>query len=102
LRRANYVVRYPHGVDIHYTAHRHGVPDADMAHAITHYLYAGDIDDDEAPPWRVLYLGPDRAGNLLEIVVLERDDGSELVIHAMKMTRQYESLLPQGGAQHGK
>jgi len=26
-------------------------------------------------PLRVLYLGPDRAGNLLEVVVIERDDG---------------------------
>lgn len=64
-----------------------------MAHAITHALYGGEIDDDE-PPWRVLYLGPDRAGNLLEVVVLERDDGSELVIHAMKMRPRYAELLP--------
>lgn len=72
-----------------------------MAHAITHCLYAGDIDDDGAPPWRVLYLDPDRAGNLLEVVVLERDDGSELVIHAMKMRKQYaELLLAEGGPNH--
>jgi hypothetical protein len=89
-------------VDVHHTARKHGVTDADIAHAVTHHLYAGDVEDEDAPPWRVLYLGPDRAGNLLEIVVLERDDGSELAIHAMKMRGLYEQLLPrEGGAQDG-
>ncbi len=64
-----------------------------MRHAVAHHLHEKDLNDDE-PPWRVLYLGPDRAGNLLEIVVIERDDGSELAIHAMKMQRKYERLLP--------
>ena len=59
------------------SAHKHGIADADIAHAITHHLYAGDIAGEEEPPWRVLYLGPDRAGNLLEVVVVERHDGSE-------------------------
>jgi len=35
----------------------------------------------------------DRAGNLLEIVTALRDDGTEIVIHAMKMRRIYEPLL---------
>jgi hypothetical protein len=55
-----------------------------------------DLDED-GPPWRVLYLGPDRAGNVLEIVAIERDDGSELAIHAMKIRRVYEKLLLLGG-----
>ena len=33
---------------------------------------------------------------LLEVVTIVRDDGSELVIHAMKMRRKYRRLLPQG------
>jgi len=80
-------------VEIHGTARKHGVADADIRHAVDHCLYQGEPDEDE-PPWRVLYLGPDRAANLLEIVVLERDDGSELAIHAMKMQRKYEQRLP--------
>lgn len=90
-------------MEVHHSARKHGIADADMAHAITHCLYEGDIvDDDDGPPWRVLYLGPDRAGNLLEVVMLERDDGSELVIHAMKMRKQYARLLPaEGGFSHG-
>jgi hypothetical protein len=41
-----------------------------------------------------LRLGPDRAGNLLEIVVLLLDGGGELVIHAMPMRGKYQDLLP--------
>jgi hypothetical protein len=41
----------------------------------------------------VLYLGPDRAGNLLEVVSVLRDDGSEIVIHAMRMRAKYEPFL---------
>ena len=56
-------------MEVHDSARKHGIADADIAHAITHHLYAGDIADNESPPWRVLYLGPCRAGNLLEVVV---------------------------------
>jgi len=47
---------------------------------------------------RVFYLGPDRAGNLLEVVVIERDDGSELAIHAMKMRCRYRQLIREARA----
>lgn len=32
-----------------------------------------------------LYVGPSRSASLLEIVTIFREDGSELVIHAMSM-----------------
>lgn len=80
-------------MDFHASAGRHGIPKDDVRHAVAHFFFAAEIDPDE-PPARVLYLGPEAAGNLLEVVVIERDDGSELVIHAMKMRRAYESLLP--------
>jgi hypothetical protein len=80
-------------VDIHPAARKHGVADADLRHAVAHPMYEGDLG--EGPPWSVLYLGPDRAANLLEVVVIERDDGTELAIHAMKMQRKYQELLPQ-------
>jgi hypothetical protein len=41
--------------------------------------------------------GPDRAGNLLEVVSVPRDDGTEVVIHAMPMRKIYESLLRDRG-----
>lgn len=69
------------------------VRDADIRHAVARCLFEGQLEGD-GPPWRVLYLGPDRAGNLLEIVVLERDEADDLAIHAMKMRLKYEQLLP--------
>ncbi|CAN5878944.1 hypothetical protein BH23ACT10_BH23ACT10_37870 [soil metagenome] len=80
-------------MEIHRSARRHGVGDADIAHAITHHLHVGAAGDDDGPPWRTLYLGPDCAANLLEVIVLDADDGAELVIHAMKMRPRYETLL---------
>lgn len=32
---------------------------------------------------------------MLEVVTIAREDGSELVIHAMKMRRRYRRLLPR-------
>jgi hypothetical protein len=43
-----------------------------------------------------LYLGPARSAELLEVVTIVRDDGSELAIHAMKMRAKYQRLLPGG------
>ncbi|MGH9129449.1 MAG: hypothetical protein ACRDY2_10935 [Acidimicrobiales bacterium] len=69
--------------------------DADILHAIEHALYVGDEDDD---PDKALYLGPDRVARLLEVVVVVRADGSEVVIHAMKMQARYGSLVAQMGS----
>lgn len=42
---------------------------------------------------KVLYLGPDSSGNLLEVVSVAREDGTEVVIHAMRMRSKYEPFL---------
>jgi GNAT superfamily N-acetyltransferase len=75
-------------VEIYDSARKHGIADEDIEHAIEQALVAGERDDA-----KVLYLGPDRAGNLLEVVTVERDDGSEIVIHAMRMRPSYEPFL---------
>jgi hypothetical protein len=41
-----------------------------------------------------MYLGPSRSADLLEVVTIVRDDGSELAIHAMSMRAKYQRLLP--------
>lgn len=53
------------------------------------------IEEVAEDPTRYLVLGPDRSGNLLELVVLDRPQGPA-VIHAMPMTAQYRRLLPGG------
>ncbi len=78
-------------MEVHRSARKHGLSDDDITQASGHYLMAYPIDDE---PARELRLGFDTAGRLLEIVVLLLDDGSELVIHAMKARPQYFDLLP--------
>lgn len=36
-----------------------------------------------------LAIGPDEAGRLLEIVVLDTDDDEPVIIHAMELRRQF-------------
>lgn len=80
---------------IHPSARKHGVADDDILHAIEFARYIGDEDDED----RRLYLGPDGAANMLEVIsLLENDD--ELVIHAMPMQTKYQSLLRGLGDQH--
>jgi len=79
-------------VEIYDSARRHGVSDSDIEHGIDHAMVVAEDDED-----KVLYLGPDRAGNFLEIVTVQRDDDTEVVIHAMPMRRIYEDLLPEAG-----
>lgn len=76
-------------VEIHSSARKHGVGDGDIEHAIENAISVDDQDDDTR-----LYLGPARDAELLEVVTITREDGSELVIHAMKMRPKYRRLLP--------
>jgi len=84
-----FVVRFS-CVEIHGSAHRHGVPEDDMLHAVEHSLVVDDLGDD---PDRWLVLGPDTAGNLLEVVVLISTEGDEMIIHAMPMRQKFRRLL---------
>lgn len=80
---------YNTSVDIHPSASKHRIADEDIEHATTHAMTIEDQDDDTR-----LYLGPARNAALLEIATIVRDDGSELVIHAMEMRPKYQRLLP--------
>jgi hypothetical protein len=71
---------------------RRGIPGEDIRHAIDNAVAFEEVGDD---PVRWLVLGPDRAGNLLELVVMDRPAGPA-VIHAMPMRAAYQRLLPKG------
>ena len=77
------------------SAFRHGILAEDIHHALRNALTVDEIGED---PTRYLVLGPDRAGRLLELVVMDRPQGPA-VIHAMGMRSQYRCLLPKGGRQ---
>ncbi len=73
------------------SAFRHSVEEEDIQHVLSNAVVIEEVTDD---PIRYLVLGPDRAGNLLELVVMDRPQGPA-VIHAMPMTAQYKRLLPE-------
>lgn len=52
-----------------------------------------DLEPDADPP-RVLAIGPDPAGNLLEIIWLQFGDRQPIVIHAMALCPTLNDLLP--------
>src|SRR5438309_322259 len=86
----SFVLHFSSG--IHPSARKHGIADEDIEHAATNAI---SIDDQEGDTR--LYLGPARNSDLLEVVTIVRDDGSELAIHAMRMRPKYRHLLAGGG-----
>lgn len=70
------------------SAHKHGVADEDITHAVRNpmRLTAGE--------GRALVIGPDRAGRLLEVVVLDDDPDEEpVIIHAMALRPKFRDYL---------
>ena len=82
-------------MEIHRSAFKHGVAEEDLRHAIDNALCWFDLDRASDPP-KVLANGPDRSGNLLEVIALELADDRWLVIHAMALRRSFYDLLPRG------
>jgi uncharacterized DUF497 family protein len=77
-------------VEVHESARKHGVVDEDIDHAIDHALAIEDAGED---PDRWLVVGPDRAGNLLEVVVLTTVEDTQLAIHALPLRATFRRLL---------
>jgi hypothetical protein len=72
------------------SAFKHGVAKVDIKHVLEHPIRIIDQDDGS-----LLYLGAATDGELLEVATYPRPDGSELVVHAMKMRPRYANLLPR-------
>ncbi|MHB8328886.1 MAG: hypothetical protein ACYDD6_04550 [Acidimicrobiales bacterium] len=73
-----------------HSAHKHGVTYPDIAHVLDHSVREIDLDQG-----RWLVLGPDRAANIVELIVLINDEGDEgAVVHAMPITDQHLRFLP--------
>lgn len=77
-------------MEIHSSARRHGIADDDILHAIEHAMVVDDLGED---PDRWLVIGPDRATNLIEVIVLVTAKGDEVIIHAMSLRAVYRKLL---------
>ena len=81
-------------MEIHRSVGKHGIDDTVIRHALNHAITIIDLEPDADPP-KVLAIGPDRAGNLLEVIWLELADDIDLVIHAMPLRCAFYDLLPQ-------
>jgi hypothetical protein len=69
----------------------HGVEVEEIEHALRNAVVVEEAAED---PIRYLVLGPDRAGHLLELIVMDRPQGPA-VIHAMPMRLKYRHLIPE-------
>jgi hypothetical protein len=65
-------------VEIAGSAHRHGVTDEDIRHALTNAIRYHDLDDG------VMIVGPTTSGDLIEVgVATEPASAKPRVVHAM-------------------
>jgi hypothetical protein len=79
-------------VQFHRSAFKHGYDNEAVLHAVEHAIVVVDLDPDADPP-KVLAIGPDLAGNLLEVIWLELAK-AELVIDSMPLRPVFYDLLP--------
>ncbi len=87
----SFVLRYA-GLEIHETALKHDVSELDIRHACSNSSDIFELDQ-ESYEIKILIIGPDSAGNLLEVIGLEIDNHSLLIIHAMKIRKSVMHLL---------
>jgi hypothetical protein len=64
-------------VEIADSARKHGISDEDILHAVRNPMGTIRVLED-----RVFFIGADRSGDLLEIVVIDPDSDDPAVIHA--------------------
>lgn len=79
-------------VGVRKSAYKHGATKEDIDHAIENALLLSDLNPSTEPS-RLLIIGPDKRGNLLEVIALDEPNGEISVIHSMKMRKQFEPLL---------
>ncbi len=89
----DFVLRFVR-VRFHRSAFKHGFDEASILHVVNQALVVIDLDSDADPP-KALVIGPDSAGNLVEVIWLELDEDA-LVIPAMALPPFFYNFLPAG------
>ena len=74
------------------SARKHGISDDDMIKVISDPTVAYSIRPE---PEKQLFLGFDLKARALEVITDTAADGQVYVIHADKITKQYEKLLEE-------
>ncbi len=78
---------------VHISALKHGISKADITHVYEHPITFSDLEPNSDPP-KVLIIGADNAGNLLEVIFLVLEQDELLAIHAMRLRPAFYPLLP--------
>jgi len=78
------------------TALKHGCSIEEISHAYDMWRFEDYLDADSEPP-KVLTIGPDHAGNLLELVGGTQPNGDYVIWHAMRCRPKYLALLQGDG-----
>ena len=87
----SFVLRYAE-LEIYETALKHGISNLDIRHVCANSSNIFELDQ-ESYEIKILIIGPDSAGNLLEVIGLETNNQSLLIIHAMKIRKSMVKLL---------
>lgn len=66
------------------SARKHGHDDENILHALRNYIDAFGMDDGFT-----MLVGPDFSGKLLEVGIIEPDDGAIVVVHCMDCRDQF-------------
>lgn len=72
------------------SASRHGISEADILHAYTNAVRLVEIEQHGEE--RLIVIGPDRAGNWLELVAMPADD-ADRIIHADRLRPKFYTFL---------
>jgi len=86
-----FVLRYN---DVHFTesAFKHGISEVDIRHAKNRAIKIIEFFD-ESDRERILMIGPDQTGNLLELLMAINPDSSLKIFHAMRLRPKFEELI---------
>ncbi|MCA1781866.1 MAG: hypothetical protein ABR616_19715 [Dermatophilaceae bacterium] len=72
------------------SAFRHGIAEADILHAYRNAVRLVEVEQDGEE--RLIVIGPDRAGNWLELVALPAED-ADRIIHADRLRPKFYEFL---------
>jgi hypothetical protein len=85
-------------IEFAHSAGKHGISRERSRYVVEHAVYVFTVAaavDPQSEADRLLFVGDDQQGVPLEIMGIELDDGSLLIIHAMKMRRAYRQLYQE-------
>src|SRR5947208_1060469 len=88
----SFVLHFGSVLRVHKSALKHGYSIEEISHAYDMALYEGEFDPDNDPP-KLLIIGPDSAGNLLELIGGDVADDT-LIWHADRCRPDYLQQLP--------